>query len=105
MSLSAYLQTSILDFFGSVSTIIANQFCQMDMETEMDMEVDMDTKIESQESKLARPLAVPQKIDESDGDSGPSPKVTKEQLDRELDDMYIQRQEAYLAKQFKKLTL
>ena len=99
MSLSAYLQTSILDFFGSVSTIIANQFCQMDMET------DMDIKIESQESKLSRPLAVPQEIDESNGDSGPFPTVTKEQLDRELDEMYIQRQEAYLAKQFKKMTL
>lgn len=103
MSLSAYLQTSILDFFGSVSTIIANQFCQMDTDTDTD--TDMDIKIESQESKLSRPLAVPQEIDESNGDSGPFPTVTKEQLDRELDEMYIHRQEAYLAKQFKKMTL
>ena len=117
IDLNTLSDNKLIKLLRNVTRVISQRFGQSNKLPQkfssckqMEMDMDTDEKFEPSESltsKLDRALTAPRERDDSDGDgdSLPYPIVTREQLDRELDDIVASNKRKDLSYQFGQMKL
>ena len=106
IDLNTLSDTKLVKLLRNVTRVISSRFGQAEPKAPSKTHRHHTQQDESLTSRLDRALSSSKENDNEDNDSLPYPYVTKEQLDRELDDIVAQRKrENDMCHQFDKMKL
>ena len=98
IDLNTFSDTQLAKLLTNLTRVIASRLGKSKAKRESKTADD-----ESLTSRLDRPLSAPKENDFPTGDSEPYPRVSRKQLDRELDEMVAEREGHNLSSQFGKM--